>query len=178
MNKNEEIVLNEIISYLENNKRMPSFRYLQKKLGFKSVNSITRYIKSLEKTNYLTRNMEGKIILNNNFQLYKNGLKPIKIVNMNNKYIHLFLDKNEKYIAFKINHNYFNSVGVYKNDYLIIKKSKLIKDNELGLFIIDNKYRIMKYSYKEGFYLLSDYEELLLNKVNLIGKVIMVEKVI
>ena len=88
----------------------------------------------------------------------------------------LVLDKNEKYVAFKIHNDYFNNIGIFRNDLLIIKNSKKIKNNDLGLFIVDNKYRIMKYNYKDGFYSLKDKEELLLNKVKIIGKVIMVEK--
>lgn len=176
MNSKEELIFNEILRYQKENNCIPSYRYLQNKLGFKSVNSITLYIKSLEKQCFLLRNKEGKLILNKNFLKYEYGLKPIKIINMSNHHIHLILEKSEKYVGYKINNNYFNSIGIFKGDYLIIKKSKTIKNNDLGLFIIDNKYRIMRYSYKDGFYILNDNEELLLNKVNLIGKVIMVEK--
>lgn len=176
MNEKEEMILKEIISYIKDNHYMPTRRYLQKKLAFKSVNSITWYLKSLEKQNYLIRNNEGKIILNKNSKQYDNGLKNINFINKKKQYIQLYLDKNKKYLAFEIHHNYFCDKGINKNDILIIEVKKKPHNNDLALFVLDNKYRIMKYNYKDGFYFLQDKEELLLNKIKMIGKVIMVEK--
>ena len=175
MNNKEEIILEEIINYVKDNYRMPTMRYLQKKLLYKSVNSITRYINSLEKQNYLIRNNENKLVLNKYSEYYKNGLKIIKIINSNH-YVHLLLNKSDKYMAYKIHNNYFNNIGVFHGDILIIKKTDKLKNNDLGLFIIDDKYRILKYQYKDGFYILKDNEELVLNKVKIIGKVIIIEK--
>ena len=84
--------------------------------------------------------------------------------------------KNKKYLAYKIHHDYFNNQGIIKNDTLIIEETKKIKPNDFGLFLIDNKYRIMKYNYQDGFYILSDWEEILLNRIKIIGKVIMIER--
>lgn len=176
MNSKEEELLKEIICYIKDNKRIPPMRYLQKKLRYKSVNSITELIKSLEKQNYLIRNNEGKLVLNKTSENYQTNIKNIKIINANNKNICLYLDKTEKYIAYQIHKNCFNKLGIFRNDILIIKKTKKLKDNNLGLFIIDNKYRIMSYHYKEGFYILNDDEEILLSKVKIIGKVIIIEK--
>ena len=57
-------------------------------------------------------------------------------------------------------------------DYLIIEKTNNLEDNDIGLFVINKKYRIMKYFYKDGFYILKDNEVLTLYKVRIIGKVI------
>ena len=175
MNQKEEEILEEIVSYYNKNKAMPTFRYLQKGFNFKSVNSITRYIKSLEQQHYLIRNNNNKVILSE-YSGNNTNLKTINVINMNNKYINIILNKNKKYLAYKINNNYFNNMGILKNDILVIEINKRLKPSDLGLFIIDKKYRIMKYNYKDGFYLLSDNEEILLNKVNIIGKVIMIER--
>ncbi len=175
MNKKEEKILEEIINYYKENKVMPTRRYLQKVFNFKSVNSITKYIKSLEEQNYLIRNKDNKIILNK-YTNENTNLKTINIINMNNKHINLILDKNKKYVAYKIHNNYFNNIGILRNDILVIEINKRLKPNDLGLFIIDKEYRIMRYNYKDGFYLLSDKEDILLNKVNIIGKVIMIER--
>ena len=177
MNKKEEMILEEIVNYVKKNNSMPSYRYLQKVFNYKSVNSITKIINSLVDNNYLNRNSDNKLIINNYASIFKSGIKTIKIIN-SNKSIHLILNKSERYLAYKINNNYFNKYGIFKNDLLIIKKDKKLKDNNLGLFIIDNKYRVMEYKYKDGFYILRDYEELLLNKVKIVGKVIMVEKIL
>ena len=175
MKEKEELILQEIINYYKDNRIMPTRRLLQKKLNFKSVNSITQYLKSLEKQNYLKRNNDNKLVLNNYSELNKN-LKTIKIINMNNKYVNITIDKHKRYLAYKIHNNYFNNQGILRNDVLIVEEKKELKSGELGLFIIDNKYRIMKYEYHDGFYLLSDNEELLLNRVKILGKVIMIER--
>ena len=174
MNKKEEEILEEIIKYVKENHAMPTMRYLQKIFNYKSVNSITRYINSLKKQNYLIRNNYNKLTLNN-YSMISN-IKSIKIVNMNNKTINIILDKNEKYIAYKIHNDYFNNIGILRNDILIVKIKKRLNKKDLGLFIIDNKYRVMEYDYKDGFYILRDNEEILLNKIQIIGKVMMIER--
>ena len=176
MNSQEEKILKEIIKYAIENHRMPTMRYLQNRLCFKSVNSITMYIKSLEHQNYLTRNNEGKLILNNGSEKYNDNLKTIKIINANNKFVQVILNKNKKYVAYQMHNNFFESIGIFKEDTLIVENKKELKNNDLGLFIIDNKYRIMKYNYEDGFYLLKDNEEVILHKVKIIGKVILIER--
>jgi len=176
MNEKEERVLKEIIVYIKNNNIMPTRRYLQKKLNYKSINSITRYINSLEKQNYLVRNEDGKLTLSKYYLNYQNNFKSINIINEKNTVINLIMDKKKKYLAYKINNNYFNDAGIIKKDVLIIEEKSELKTNDIGLFIIDKKYRIMKYDYKDGFYVLRDNEEILLNRVKILGKVIMVER--
>ena len=175
MSEKEEELLKEIVNYVKENKVMPTRRILQRKLNYKSVNSITQYIKSLENKNYLKRNLHNKLILDDSAMLYNYSLRTIKIINTNN-YVNLVLNKNKNYIAFKIHNNYLNSSKIYKNDILIIEIKKSLKNNDIGLFIIDNKYRVMKYNYLDGFYILEDNEKLLLSKVIIIGKVIMIER--
>ena len=88
MNKKNEILL-EIINYVNNNRIMPTRRYLQKKFNYKSVNSISQYIKILEKENYLIKNSDGKIILDQSAIFYQKALRTIKIINSNNNWFSL-----------------------------------------------------------------------------------------
>ena len=176
MNNKEEQILKEIINYFKENKMMPTRRTLQKRLNFQSVNSITYYIKSLEKQNYLIRNKDNKLILNEYTLFYNNNLKNIKIINANNKYVQITLFKHKKYIAYQIHNDYFNNIGILRNDILVIEIKDKLKQNDLGLFLIDKKYRILRYSYQDGFYILSDKEQMILNKVKIIGKVILIER--
>lgn len=176
MTEKEEIILDIIIKYYKANRTMPSIRYLQKELCYKSTNSVYRYLLSLEKQNYLIRNTSKKLILNKDIQEnYKKGLKIIEIIN-DKRQIRLWLDKNKKYYGFIIKNNDFEKEMIKKNDLLIIEVNSKIKNNELGLFLIKGKYRIMKFFYKDGFYILNDYEELILNKVKYIGKVIILKR--
>ena len=178
MNKKEEEILNEIINYYKKNMSIPSIRYLQKLFNYKSTNSIYKYINSLIQKGYLTKNDNRKLLINNCTIYMDKSLRKIKIINQDNKYIHLFLEKTDNYIAYYVNNKNLVNYGINKGDILIIKRVSKINDNEIGLFLIDNKYRVMKYKYKDGFYILMDKEEIVLYKINLIGKVIMLERII
>ena len=178
MSEKEERILNEIVKYVKENYTMPTRRYLQKKLEFKSVNSITQYINALEEKNYLIRNNENKLILDNSAIYYNQQLKTIKIINKSNDFIRMILDNSQDYVAYKIKNNFFKNLNIQKNDILIIQNKKTLESGDIGLFIIDNKYRIMEYNYKDGFYILKDKEELILSKIKIIGKVIMIERTI
>ena len=173
MTEKEEKIFNAITEYYNENKMMPSIRFLQKKFSLKSSNSISQYIKSLEKQNYLKRNKENKLIINN--IIINNDIKEINVLNANKK-IYLLLDKRKKYLAFIIKNDYFFNKNIIKNDILIIEITDKINNNDLGLFIIDNKYRVMNYKYIDGFHILEDNEQIVLNKINLVGKVVMIER--
>ena len=175
MKEKEEILLNEIVNYYKINGVMPTRRFLQKTMKYKSVNSITKYFKSLEEQNYLTRNSDSKIILSK-YVIDNTNLKTINIINTTNETCKLIIDRNKKYVAYKIHNNYFNNIGILRNDILIIELNKTLKDDDIALFIINKQYRIMKYRYQDGFYILKDKEEILLNRVKIIGKVIMIER--
>ena len=149
--------------------------WCQKTLNYKSVNSITKYFKSLEEQNYLTRNSDSKIILSK-YVIDNTNLKTINIINTTNETCKLIIDRNKKYVAYKIHNNYFNNIVILRNDILIIELNKTLKDDDIALFIINKQYRIMKYRYQDGFYILKDKEEILLNRVKIIGKVIMIER--
>ena len=175
MSEKEEQVLNKIIAFYKLNKVMPSIRYLQKELGYKSTNSIYLYLKTLEKKNYLTRNSQNKLILTNQFENFNDGFKTISIINTKEK-ISLMLNKKKDYLGFKIQNNYFINDSIKKNDFLIIELTQKLNNNDLGLFLINKKYYIMKYFYKDGFYILKDNKEIVLNKVHIIGKVILIQR--
>lgn len=175
MSEKQKIVLDEIIKYYENNNSMPTIRYLQKELHYKSTKTVYNHLQQLEKKNYLKRNENNKLVVNNISMKYQDGIKTINILNSTQK-ISLIIEKNKEYIGFILENNYFIDMHLMKNDILIIEKNKKIKNNQLGLFIIDKKYRIMKYFYQDGFHILKDSEQIILNKIKLIGTVIMVER--
>ena len=173
MSEKEEQVLKEIIKFTKENKIMPSIRFIQKKLNYKSANSIYQYFNNLEKKGYLIRNNYNKLIINY-LLIGSENIRNIKIINSKNKYITLILPKENNYIAYIITSNAFNNLGIIKKDIIIIQKHKALKNNDIGLFIIDNKPIVMIYSYQDGFYILKNDKTIILNKVNIIGKVIQV----
>ena len=176
MTEKEEKILKEIKRYFIENKRMPTVRYLQKTFLYKSTNSIFRIINKLEQFGYLIRNKDNKLIITNSLLNYNYGERNIKIINRKNRFVNLLLNSKSNYLGYQMNNDYFIKEGIIKNDLLIIQVNNKISNNDIGLFIIDNRYRIMKYKYLDGFYILKDKEEIILNKVKLIGKVIYIER--
>ncbi len=175
MTEKENTILNEIINFYHNNKLMPSIRYLKEKLGYRSTNSIYQFLKKLEQKKYLIRNNSNKLVLNNNYDLFNSGFKIIKVINTN-KDICVLLNKNKEYLAYQVKDNNIENFHIIKGDILIIEKTKKIQNNNLGLFWFGNNYRIFKYFYKDGFYILEDNNKLILNQVNIIGIVIKIER--
>ena len=86
------------------------------------------------------------------------------------KMIDINIDNNT--ILYQIKNSFFTEYAINKNDYLIINTNIEIKNNELGLFLINNKYRIMKYTYIDGYYILEDNEREILYEIKIIGKVV------
>ena len=171
----EKEILKTIIDYYNQNKLMPSMRYLKDKVHVKSINTIYYYIKKLEKEGYLIRNKDNKRILEKNYQDFNKGLRIIKVINSNDTVMTIFKN-NKSYLAFKVKDNIFQENGILKNDILIIERTKNLKNNDLGLFIINKKKYIMKYFYQDGFYILESDIKRFYSKVNIIGKAIYLER--
>lgn len=171
-----EKLLKEIKKYYCTNKKMPTVRWLQKKLLYNSPNSIFRRLKKLEELGYLIRNSDNKLIISDSLLNYENNIRTVKVINRKNNYINIFSKSKDNYFAYKVNNNTFINDGIFKDDILIIKKNHKLNDNDFGLFVIDSKYRLMKYRYLDGFYILKDKEELILSKIDLIGKVVLIER--
>ena len=172
MTTKERLVYKEMVTYYKENKYLPTMRELQEKLGYKSINSIYKIIVSLEKQGYLTReNKKRKIILTNNYDIYNNDVINVTVLNTNENFI-MDLNKNKNYCGFKIKNDYFKDLYIKNGDYLIIENCHKLKNGELGLFNIYDNYRIMKYNYKDGFFILKDNKCEIVYKVKIIGKVI------
>ena len=76
-----------------------------------------------------------------------------------------------------MNNNYLKTDNILKNDYLIIKNTKSLKNNDIGLFKYDDNYHVMKYEFSNGFYILyNEKEKDILNKVQVLGKVVELQR--
>ncbi len=171
----EKEILKTIIDYYNQNKLMPSMRYLKDKVHVKSINTIYYHIKKLEEEGYLIRNKNNNRILEMNYQDFNKGLKIIKVINSNDT-VKIIFNDNKSYLAFKVKDDIFKEKGILKNDILIIEETKNLKNNDLGLFKINKKIYIMKYFYQDGFYILESDIKRFYSKVNIIGKVIYLER--
>ena len=149
-----------IYKFINDNGYSPTIRELCKLLNYKSTKTIYNYLKVLKNKNYINYQKKKKrsIVINKEINKRANVF--------NNKFTNLNL--NESNILFQIKNNYYNNYFIKKDDYLIINTKKKIKNNDLGLFLINSKYRIMKYNYYDGYYILEDNTKEILYKINLI----------
>lgn len=165
LNEKEIKVYETIKKFIEVHRYSPSIRELNNILNYKSTKTIYRYLKNLKEKGYLNYQEHKKRSISINDTIKKN------IVVMNTKKI-LNINFNEDIVIFQIKNNYFQNLAIKKNDYLIINIKSKIKDGDIGLFIINNDYRVMRYTYYDGFHILEDNEKEYLYKINLIGKVV------
>ena len=175
MSEKAKKILEVIIDYYNNNKLMPSIRYLMDKVNIKSTSTIHYHLNKLEEKGYLKRNKLNKRVLSKNYNKIENELQIINVINDKDT-IKIIIDDNKDYIAFKIKDNLLEKKGIIKDDILIIEKTNKLKNNDLGLFKINNKYYVMKYFYQDGFYILESDIKRFYNKIKIIGKVIYLER--
>ena len=164
LTEKEKRVYESIKKFIKKNNYSPTIRELSKILVYKSTRTIHMYLQKLKEKNYITYNNKPRsIIINNEFK------KNLLIINTK-KVLEINFD--EHIIIYQINNDYFKKDAIKRNDYLIINTKSHIKNNDLGLFIINKDYRIMKYNYIDGFYILEDKEQLIVCEIKLIGKVV------
>lgn len=173
MNEKEQDILDKIINFYRKNNYMPTIRDILHETNYKSTNTIYKYIKKLVDMDFLIKDKtNGKIYLNGTYNFDTNNcIKKINIINTKET-LTIETKINKQYIGFQIKNNYFENINIQRNDYLIIEKTEKLKNNDLGLFIINKKYRIMKYEYYDGFYFLTDNTTETLYRVKIIGKVV------
>ena len=166
----KEKVLKIIYKYYEENKVMPSIREIQNILKYKHHNSIYTAFRQLEK--------DGILVHTKRKWSLKTPLEEIKKIKVINEDHYIYTDNiMYDYYAFKMNNNYLKNDNILKNDYLIIKKTKSIKNNDIGLFKYNDNYHVMKYQFSNGFYILyNEKKKEILNKVKIIGKVVELQR--
>jgi len=162
LNEKELLIYKTIYKFINKNNYSPSIRELCNLLNIKSTKTICKYLKTLMEKNFINYHQQKKrtIMINKNINNKINVINTKKIIEIN---------FNSNHLLYQIKNNYFKNYNIKKNDYLIINIEKKIKDNDLGLFIINDKYRIMKYMYLDGYYILEDNTKEVLNKINLVG---------
>lgn len=164
LNEKELYIYETIYNFINKNSYSPTIRELCKLTNYKSTKTIYRYLNKLKENNYIDLKKHKKrcIIINNFIQ------EKVIVINTKEK---INININSDNVVFQIKNNYFKDYYIKKNDYLIINTKKKIKNNDLGLFLINNKYRVMKYSFYDGYYILEDNEKEILSRINLIGVV-------
>ena len=161
MTEKEEAIYTTIKNFIERNNYSPTVRELCIILGYKSTKSVYYYLQILKNKNII------------NYQVHKKRsisiFVPEKKTINNNKPFKFLLNSSD--VIIQIKNNYFKENSICYGDYLIINTIKKIKNNNLGLFLINNKYRVMRYKNIDNYYILEDKETLILYTVKLIGVV-------
>lgn len=169
LNDKEKRVLEAINEYIKEHEYSPTIRDLCQILGYKSTKTIWTYLHKLQEKKLINYKHNKK----RNITLNKIN-SPLIAINTSEKLTLL----NKECVIYHVKSNVLKEFNILKNEYLIVDTSKRPKNNQLGLFIINNEYRIMKFNYKDGYYILNDNETEILHKVNIIGKVVGLYKTI
>ena len=164
----EENILKIIKDFYKEKGYMPSIRFIQGKLNYKSVNYVYRIMNKLCEEGYLIHYKDTK-----KWVVADIDDTYIKVKALNEDDYLLIRQNKKKYTVYKIKNNNFLNRNILKDDYLIVEKTQKLDNNTLGLFIYNNNYHIMNYNYKDGFYILDDgVNKEYLCKLKIIGKVI------
>jgi SOS-response transcriptional repressor LexA len=164
----EENILKIIKNFYKEKGYMPSIRFIQSKLNYKSVNYVYRIMNKLCEEGYLIHYKDTK-----KWVVADIDDTYIKVKALNEDDYLLIRQNKKKYTVYKIKNNNFLNRNILKDDYLIVEKTQKLDNNTLGLFIYNNNYHIMNYNYKDGFYILDDgVNKEYLCKLKIIGKVI------
>jgi len=144
------------------NLALPSYEKIANTLGFKSKNSIKQYIEIL-KNEDLVQEIEGMFYINKNefgANLMSSYVKA--------GFASIMDDKIEKRISldeileinspstfvFKVSGDSMVDVGIFDNDYVIIKKTPNANINDIVLAVIDNEFTLKRYKKdSKGIYL-------------------------
>lgn len=139
----------------------PTIRELCQILNYHSTKTIYKYLISLKEKNFIHYKKRKKRSIT--IKYLKQNIEVNKINNL--------LNYDDNYYIYQIKDDYLKKYFIKKNDYLIINPKKKIKNNDLGLFFINNKYQVMHYQYYDGYYILEGLTKEFLYKINLIGVV-------
>ena len=164
----KEKVLNVIYDYYKDTNFMPSIREVKEIMHCNNHNNIYKIFRRLEEDGILIHNRNKR-----KWCLAKTKDETIKVPVINEE-SYIYVDNNkDNYAVYKMDNNNLRNDNIMKNDYLIIKRTKELKNYDIGLFKYNNEYHIMKYILLDGFYMLSDNKRKeVLSKVKIIGKVI------
>ena len=188
VSKKQEEILNYIDKNIELKGYSPTVREICKAVNLKSTSTVQYHLNKLINLGYLQKS--------------NNISRSIQSQNLNSKYIIPILgeisagqpliaeenfigelpyygkEKNNELIALKINGDSMIEAGLFNDDLVVIDKSIMPRDGDIGAFLINNTEATVKYidTIDEKKYLIpanKNYENILVDEnINSIGKVI------
>jgi repressor LexA len=188
VSKKQEEILNYIDKNIELKGYSPTVREICKAVNLKSTSTVQYHLNKLINLGYLQKS--------------NNISRSIQSQNLNSKYIIPILgeisagqpliaeenfigelpyygkEKNNELIALKINGDSMIEAGLFNDDLVVIDKSIMPRDGDIGAFLINNTEATVKYidTIEKKKYLIpanKDYENLIVDEnITSIGKVV------
>ena len=141
---------------------LPSYEKIKQDLNYKSKNSIKQYLEILKEKNFIQK-INNNLYINSDFFKAKLVLSRVKA-----GFAGIMDDKIEKRISFdeilkinepstfvfKVSGDSMCDIGIFDNDYVIIKKQQNAKEGDIVLAIVDNEFTLKTLKKDEkGMYL-------------------------
>ena len=134
-------------------KALSSFEKMREIFGFKSKNSIKQYIETLKKEDLIIENENNLYINPNQFGA------PLVSTSVKAGFAAIMDDKIEKRISmdevleinspstfvFKVSGDSMCEIGIFEDDYVIIKKTSNASNGDIVLAIVDNEFTLKTY---------------------------------
>ena len=156
-------VLNYIAQYIDTWEMAPSFDEICSEFGFNSYNTVSTYLKILERKGYIRlpkeknrkRAMEViRPVETNRFELPLLGKvaagKPIEAVeDINTIEVPPSLAKSGEHFVLQVKGDSMQDDGIMDGDFVVIKKQPTAENGQTVVALVDNEATVKKY-YKKG----------------------------
>ena len=188
VSRKQEEILNFIDKNIDLNGYSPSVREICKAVNLKSTSTVQYHLNKLinlgyiQKSNNISRSIQSQKI-NSKYSIpilgeISAGQPLIAEENYIGELPYLGKEKNNELIALKINGDSMIDAGLFDGDLVVIDKSILPTDGDIGAFLINNIEATVKYidTIEKKKYLIpanKEYENLVVDEsISSIGKVI------
>jgi len=188
VSKKQEEILNYIEKNINNKGYPPTVREICKAVNLKSTSTVQYHLNKLVKLGYLqkgrhiSRSIQSQTIKNKNSIPILGEISAGQPLIAEDNYIgelpYFGKENNNELIALKINGDSMIDAGLFNEDLVVIDKSIMPSDGDIGAFLIHNSEATVKYidTIKNKKYLIpanKEYENTVVNEnIIPIGKVI------
>lgn len=147
LTKKQEEVLDCIKEFIANYGFPPTVREICKAKNLSSPSTVQMHLNSLAEKGYLKKDKAKsrtiELIVENEYLNKKNDIMQIPFKDsQKNEYINIpysIVPKNDNLFAYLVKNNDLINHNILKNDIVIIQKQKTITNNDIGVYIEENK---------------------------------------
>lgn len=186
-------ILEYIKSQILNKGYPPAVRDICEAVNLKSTSSVHAHLETLEKNGYIRRDPtkpRAIEIIDDNFNLTRREVvnvpvvgqvaagEPILAVENISNYFPIPAEylPNEDTFMLKVRGDSMVNMGIFEDDYIIVKKQQTAKNGEVVVALVDDSATVKRFYKEEGHFRLqpeNDFmEPIIVENVEIIGKVI------